>query len=966
TDELGAVLPFFQVHVLEEGVPMLSFTNTTVTTNLQFCVYSKGGAHKFVVQSGDKRDTVTVAAVKPGETLDLSFVLSDAASLAGTLRMLDGTPHVAVPVQALNSLNQTIATALTDDQGNYRIEKIKAGAYFLRAMVRDGYEYFVEPNQSDFVRAEAGGQVGGSADGQASVVRNEPSGPTAPPNPKSELINHKLVTVPPGETLEKLDFRFAPFKKGTWKMYDTASGLARNPTSALALEANGTVRVRVAGGAVSRFDGRRFTVIATKDDLLNPAIGSRFQAKDGSHFAHAGGRLIRLDGEKLTPLSEADGLPSPAVRGIASDTNGFLWVGTTRGLRLFDGQRFSLPKELELLKETAVNAVRRAKDGTMWITSATGAFHYSGDRLARLSTQDGLLQDQVGALDVSSAGVVWFSFGGRGITRYDGKTCVNFTTADGLPTQEVRQVLVGLDGTLWISSMRGLIHYDPDTFTTLTTRDGLSEARVNKIIRSRQGGLWFATGLFSPGSVFYFDHVRVIDLGAKLGLQTKRVQDLWEDSRGALWIATRDVGLWRWDNTNAVGVFTNESREVTSVLMEKEPTLWVGTGEGLWRLDGPDHFTQFTEKDGLPPASFVSYMARGRDGTLWMATVPFNNAFTTGDLVQYDGRKFVTQSRNYGIDDAAVGQISPCPDGTVWVATSKGIIRIKDGTVSRFTTAEGLANSDGMGVHATPDGHVYFATFGGVSHYDGVTWANLDKRDGLVDNTVVSVCPGDGGEIWFGGDGGVTRYRPNTVAPIARIIGVFTDQLRTNLSSLPPFTTGSRLSLLFDSIDLKTVPEKRLFRCRIMSGVKTAGEVGGTRESPEFRTWLAASKDTQYDWTPRKPGTYTFAVQAIDRDLNYSDPATLVLHIFAPWYANAWVLYPGGGTFAGLGLLAFVSMAKARRRKREARELRERLFGEEQKAREAAESAALALAAKNTQLEAAKKEADAANQAKSQ
>ena len=148
--------------------------------------------------------------------------------------------------------------------------------------------------------------------------------------------------------------------------------------------------------------------------------------------------------------------------------------------------------------------------------------------------------------------------------------------------------------------------------------------------------------------------------------------------------------------------------------------------------------------------------------------------------------------------------------------------------------------------------------------------------------------------------------------------------------------------------------------------MKTAEQLGGTRESPEFRNWLPPSKETQFEWTPPEPGTYTFAVQAIDRDLNYSIPVTLAFTVVAPWYANASVLYPGSGAIiALLGLTGF-STARYLKKRREAQRLRERLFEEEQKARQAAEDAALALAAKNTQVEAARQSAEEANQAKSQ
>jgi two-component system response regulator HydG len=43
--------------------------------------------------------------------------------------------------------------------------------------------------------------------------------------------------------------------------------------------------------------------------------------------------------------------------------------------------------------------------------------------------------------------------------------------------------------------------------------------------------------------------------------------------------------------------------------------------------------------------------------------------------------------------------------------------------------------------------------------------------------------------------------------------------------------------------------------------------------------WGSPTKETSFDWIPDEAGTYTFAVQAIDRDLNYSEPATLNLTV---------------------------------------------------------------------------------------
>jgi hypothetical protein len=91
-------------------------------------------------------------------------------------------------------------------------------------------------------------------------------------------------------------------------------------------------------------------------------------------------------------------------------------------------------------------------------------------------------------------------------------------------------------------------------------------------------------------------------------------------------------------------------------------------------------------------------------------------------------------------------------------------------------------------------------------------------------------------------------------------------------------------------MDFKTVPEKRQYRYRI-------NEVGARHaSSPQ---WRRPTKAAQFEWTPKKAGTYIFEVQAIDRDLNYSEPASLELKILPP------PLYKRAGFIIGTILAAF-------------------------------------------------------------
>jgi signal transduction histidine kinase/CheY-like chemotaxis protein len=297
-----------------------------------------------------------------------------------------------------------------------------------------------------------------------------------------------------------------------------------------------------------------------------------------------------------------------------------------------------------------------------------------------------------------------------------------------------------------------------------------------------------------------------------------------------------------------------------------------------------------------------------------------------------------------------------------------------------FTTADGLPQPQVESLFVSRDGTVWCGTCAGVARYDGTCFQTLDSRDGLAGNQqVLVIAEGREGEMWFGCKDGISSFRANNVAPVCRIVGVQTDKDFTDLPTLPRFTVGTRLTLKFDSLDFKTVPEKRLYRCRILEGAHSVDELGSGGESPRQEGWLPARHDTRFEFTPPKAGIYTFAVQAIDRDLNYSKPVAATLTIVPPWYLNAKIAGPIAAGNLGLIVWAFVARLLYRAKRREAERLKEQMLAQEHEAREALEaknaqleSAKVAVEAKaaqlvesNTQLAAAKDAADSANKAKS-
>jgi hypothetical protein len=220
---------------------------------------------------------------------------------------------------------------------------------------------------------------------------------------------------------------------------------------------------------------------------------------------------------------------------------------------------------------------------------------------------------------------------------------------------------------------------------------------------------------------------------------------------------------------------------------------------------------------------------------------------------------------------------------------NSGDSRYDGETFLNFTASDGLAHDNVKTIYRDPDGVMWFGTNNGVSLYDGEEWSSIDTRDGLTGNTVSAIHPDADGALWFATDGGLTRYRRGKNAPTIHITKISIDRDYMNLSSIPPLTTKTRVTITFRAMDFRTVPGKQQYQIRI-------------RE--RHRSWIDATQATTFDHTFDETGTYTVEVQAIDRDLNYSEPASLTLTVILPWYQNGWILYPSAGGIVALALFA--------------------------------------------------------------
>ena len=86
------------------------------------------------------------------------------------------------------------------------------------------------------------------------------------------------------------------------------------------------------GGGVSRFDGRTWSNLTTKDGLAGNIVYSITQGKDGAMWFGTNGGVSRYDGTSWQTFGKKEGLLEDNVYALAVTPKGEVWAGTRRGV----------------------------------------------------------------------------------------------------------------------------------------------------------------------------------------------------------------------------------------------------------------------------------------------------------------------------------------------------------------------------------------------------------------------------------------------------------------------------------------------------------------------------------------------------------------------------------------------------------------------------------------------------------
>ena len=451
-----------------------------------------------------------------------------------------------------------------------------------------------------------------------------------------------------------------------------------------------------------------------------------------------------------------DGLPQNAIRVISQTPDGYLWIGSPGGLVRFDGSRFFVfdRANTPAFRDDSILALCPSRDGSLWIgLEGGGLLQYRHNTFRAFGPAEGLSNGFVRALYEDRGGTLWVGTD-RGFFRLAKDRLERLDGQGDIPITAITHISQEPDGKIWVAAGIGLLQVEGVAIHRIQpgskTLTGLRSLHA-----SSSGELWLSTveGLrrLDHGEVRQdprLDHVRALTMC--------------DDHEGNLWIGTLGAGLVRVSPGGVAFYRTSHvlpDNTISAIFEDREQNLWVGTQDGLLRLNKSVVET-LTSEDGLGDDN-VSTIYEGRDGVLWITTI-------SGQIYRRVHGKLSLFRLPDSVAHARMRTVFEDSKGALWIGTElEGIIRLAGGAVTHFTTRDGLRNNNIRVFYEDRKGNLWIALGSGLSRWDGRQFHNYYIEDGLSYGSVRVLAEDHAGDLLVGTDGGLNRIHDGRFVPDA-------------------------------------------------------------------------------------------------------------------------------------------------------------------------------------------------------
>ena len=246
----------------------------------------------------------------------------------------------------------------------------------------------------------------------------------------------------------------------------------------------------------------------------------------------------------------------------------------------------------------------------------------------------------------------------------------------------------------------------------------------------------------------------------------KNIRKIQIDRNDALWVGTLGDGLIRYNQGNEKTFTTKDGlpdNRVRAIEEDKDGNLWVGTWDGLSRIQGEQ--VQSLPKSGDKINGVIEALFVDREGSLWIG-------MRGGGLGRLRDAKFSNLTTREGLLSKLPRSVFQAHDGAIWIGTDGGgLAKFQGNAIQNFTKANGLPSEFVASVGEERDGTIW----AGLGRPAAIVAIRSGKVEEIIDSSaglpfeysVRAVFVDSSGNRWAGGDGGLCLFSKTNVTKIS-------------------------------------------------------------------------------------------------------------------------------------------------------------------------------------------------------
>ncbi|WP_028890820.1 two-component regulator propeller domain-containing protein [Tenacibaculum sp. 47A_GOM-205m] len=456
---------------------------------------------------------------------------------------------------------------------------------------------------------------------------------------------------------------------------------------------------------------------------------------------------------KFKTLTTKEGLSNNSVNDIISDDKGRLWVATWDGLNRYDGNNFKIFKHVDndttSLPGNVIYALQKDTNGSLWCLT-------DNNSVSKLH-KESIFQN--------------FSF-------KDTPVNFRFSKKKNLVVETKNSKYYEFDGTKFTEiEANQVFNKEPLVHEQLLLNE-YPEVVINESYQDRKGNIWYATrknGLYVIRNNQINIHDTQIehytyDLYNPYSFTSNEIEKIYEDNFENIWLGHKDGGLSmayigsEYINTIAPHPINYKhlpNETVRAITKDKDNNLWLGYyTEGLYKYSKSEKCfvkKQLEKAKENQEWERIRSLYTAKDGSIWVGTYAGLIRVKESEISYYSADEFSLLPAN------RIYAMTETDDNRIWFACWGGlaVFNLKENkfeevpgvsSLKQYHIRDVVASGNELALATENYGMVLFSIADGSKH-------SVTTAEGLTGNSVYSIAKDKSTEMyWVATLGGVTVY----------------------------------------------------------------------------------------------------------------------------------------------------------------------------------------------------------------